>query len=230
MAQIETIEDKKKTVSKKQSQAVPKPVARPKRRPISRPQVQQTQAPLQWEAPHEELLTAEQWAKKLEEEAAAKAAEEMARPKLMTREEFLAMRQMQGNTAGNAGTLAMKPEQPQPKRRSMVAEIGKSIILDRLMANADSALGAQPKPQAEQLAAQGTAGIEEYSNAGGLFDNMRSNPIIAGGVVLIGLVMVLTGIHLPSLIGALSADAIGLILVIFGGIFMVGHMKAMLKR
>lgn len=272
MAQIEKIGDKKKPVAKRP------PAQAPPQRAAQRPRPPRP-APAQEELPaaEEESLTAEQWAEKLKQEEAEKArqeediarsralakeaaekkaAQQKAKPKLMTKEEFLASQQAGGlqedeltkeqwaarlaeeqkpKKITREEFLAMQAQKPAsappkapPKRRS--------FFLDRLAANADSALGVKPQPQPAQPAAlqevgaaQETGGVQEVSSATGIFDNMRESPIIAGAVTVIGLVMVLIGIHLTD-ISALIDGGIGFILILIGGIFLFGHVKIMLHR
>lgn len=157
------------------------------------------QEPLQ-----EESLTAEEWAEKIKTEEEVKA-----RPKLLTKEEFLAMRDEKAKTAA-AQAHAQK----------------KSAIIDRLIENADTALGTTPV----HGGATPNNTLEEVKSASGLITNMKENPLIAGVVTLIGLITVFIGMHIADVIVAVSADVLGFVVVVIGAIFIFGHTKNMRHR
>lgn len=225
MAQIETVGGKKPAPRPKP--AVPPRKAAPAKRQAAKP------------AEPEETLTAEEWEKKLAEEEAEKARREaelaeldkrakeltapaeerltkeewLARmkeeqkPKAMTREEFLAMRQ--------------QPQKPQRQMSSSEARVRAMFSQ-----GADDAFGVTPAPEGSAPAGD----VQEVSDTAGLLANLKENPIMAGGVTFIGLVMLFIGLSLRDPIGALTTQGIGFVLFIVGGIYMIGHIKIMLKR
>jgi len=181
-------------------------------------------------APAEERLTAEEWEKRLKAEEEEKAkAQQQAMVKPLTREEFLAMRQAKQQQ--ETQTTITIPNQQKPKRPSLI---------QRLQDNANDALGIIPTPVPAGTASQYQTSVPQNTampndqlqeidsaNVSGLINNMKSNPIMAGAIALIGLLMALIGTFLKFSLATLFIEIIGLALFIFGAVFIFGHVKQM---
>jgi len=204
----------------------------------------------------EEMLTAEEWADRLkaEEEAARqqeahleKEAEEQEgeeENKLMTKEEFLAYMQKESTKEKDATLTIQKP---------VHAKRGFSLM-NRLSANIDEALGvipnppksnsaavAMPKPIIKETVSPAAApqqdrgdsqeidsSLQEIPRGASDWMGLKSNPILAGVVALIGLFMILAGTISHDVLGALILEIIGLLVFIFGLVFVFGHIRRMM--
>jgi len=197
----------------------------------------------------EEMLTAEEWAERFKAEEEAKQQHE-AYPeeaeeqedeenKLMTKEEFLAYMQKKSMKENDATLTTQKPAYA--KRRFS--------IMDRLSANIDEALGVVPTPTAattkpitkkavpynQVLQQQDIDDSQEIDNnlqeiPKGTSDwmGLKSNPVLAGAVTLVGLIMILAGTFMPhDVIAALTLEIIGLLIFVFGMVFVFGHVRRM---
>lgn len=240
MVHIETLGDKKPEETAPASAAREKSRAAKSRRKRAR-FIQRATAATPKPVP-EERLSIEEWTErfKAEEEARARAeieakaaaADENRR---MTKEEFLAMQQAK---------MASMPAHPQPASPAAQQKPPqrRSSILDRLAANADSALGVIPKaqvagaqvaPRQAPAAAYANSGLQEIGRAsgGGPVGIMRSNPVMAGAVAFIGLLIVLIGTYLHgSLYTALIIEVLGFGLFIFGIVFVFGYIGTMKRQ
>jgi len=200
----------------------------------------------------EEMLTADEWAERLKAEEEAKQQQE-AYPeeaeaeeqedeenKLMTKEEFLAYMQKKNMEEKKDATLTT--QKPAYAKR-------KFSIMDRLSANIDEALGVVPTPTAattkpitkkavpynQVLQQQDIDDSQEIDNnlqeiPKGTSDwmGLKSNPVLAGAVTLVGLIMILAGTFMPhDVIAALTLEIIGLLIFVFGMVFVFGHVRRM---
>lgn len=215
MAEIETIGAKKQAPKPAEKKAAPRPA--PRRAPS------RNAAPAQQEPVKEEALTAEQWKDKLaqearDEEGKAKLEEAKAQNRLMTKEEFLALQQR-------------KPAQA-PQKAPMSES--KARVMGMINGMVDNAMGIKPVQETHPAGAPPVqGGLQEVSTAeglGGLIQNMRESPIISGGVLMIGLVMILVGIHLKDPMSAMVTDGIGMAMTLIGLIFVFGHIRIMMHR
>jgi len=197
----------------------------------------------------EERLTAEEWAERLKAEEEAKQQEaypeeaeeqEDEENKLMTKEEFLAYMQKKGIKENN---VALTTQKPANKRG-----LGSSLM-NRLSANINDALGITPTPTMAmakpiitktvpptELPQKDSGNLQELDSnlqeiTGGASDwmGLKSNPILAGFVALIGLIMVLSGTFMShDIIAALTLEIMGLIVFVFGLVFVYGHVRRMI--
>jgi len=198
----------------------------------------------------EEMLTAEEWAERLKAEEEAKQQQE-AYPeeeaeeqedeenKLMTKEEFLAYMQKKNMKEKDATLTTQKPA---------YAKRGFSIM-DRLSANIDEALGIVPtptvattKPITQKTASYNEAlqqdindsqeidsSLQEIPKGTSDWMGLKSNPVLAGAVTLIGLIIVLAGTFMShDVIAALTLEIIGLLIFVFGMVFVFGHVRRMM--
>jgi len=198
----------------------------------------------------EEMLTADEWAERLKAEEEAKQQQE-AYPeeaeaeeqedeenKLMTKEEFLAYMQKKSMKEKGATLTTQKPAYA--KRRFS--------IMDRLSENIDEALGIVPTPTIattkpitqktvshNEALQQDIGDLQEIDNSlqeipKGTSDwmGLKSNPILAGAVTLVGLIIVLAGTFMShDVIAALVLEIVGLLIFVFGMVFVFGHVRRM---
>jgi len=197
----------------------------------------------------EEMLTAEEWAERLKAEEEAKQQQE-AYPeeaeeqedeenKLMTKEEFLAYMQKKSMKEKENATLTT--QKPAYAKR-------KFSIIDRLSANIDEALGVVPtptvattKPITQKRVSYNEAlqqdiddsqeidsSLQEIPKGASDWMGLKSNPVLAGVVTLFGLILVLAGTFMShDVLAALMLEIIGLLIFVFGMVFIFGHVRRM---
>jgi len=191
----------------------------------------------------EERLTAEEWAERLKAEEEAKQQEakeqEDEENKLMTKEEFLAYMQKKGAEENNVVLTTQKPANK--------GGLGLSLM-GRLSTNINDALGITPAPtmamakpiitktvSPTEVPQQNSGYSQEIDNnlqeiTGGASNwmGLKSNPVLAGVVTLFGLVVVLVGTFMShDVLAALTLEIIGLLIFVFGMVFVFGHARRM---
>jgi len=199
----------------------------------------------------EEMLTAEEWAERLKAEEEAKQQEaypeeeeaeeqgEDEENKLMTKEEFLAYMQKKSMEEKNDATLTTQKPAYTKKGFS---------FMDRLNANINEALGVVPtptvattKPIIKETLTHNEALQQDIDNSQEIDNSLqeiprgtsdwmglKSNPILAGAVTLIGLIIVLAGTFMShDVIAALVLEIVGLLIFVFGMVFVFGHVRRM---
>jgi len=218
-------------------------------RPVAKKPVDPAEQP-------EEMLTAEEWADRLKAEEEAKQqeahlekeAEEQEgeeENKLMTKEEFLAYMQKEGTKEKDITLTTQNP---------VYAKRGFSLM-DRLSANINEALGvipnppksnsaavAMPKPIIKETVSPAAApqqdsddsqeidsSLQEITGrASSNWMGLKSNPVLAGVVVLGGLILTLVGTFISrDVLAAVVLEIIGLLVFIFGMVFVFGHVRKM---
>lgn len=239
MAQIEPIGFTDKTRSpakpKKVREAKEVPVRR-RRRPRmhavrSRPAVEEVQTQ---EEP-ELRLTAAEWAKRIAAEEIEKRKHEEQKKEAespgMTKEDYIRMQKEGGE----------KPEpQPPPKNPLSTASIKATgaaympNIINLLQANADAALGAKPaaQPQPSGASAEVEAPlIQELPSSGaGLFSRLNSDPVAAGTVAFVGLLITFMGTFIRGSLMGLGIEIVGFAVFFVALIYVAKHTLKMLHR
>ena len=198
----------------------------------------------------EEMLTAEEWAERLKAEEEAKQQEaypeeeteeqeEDEENKLMTKEEFLAYMQKKSMKEKENATLTTQKPAYTKRRLS---------IMDRLSANIDEALGVVPtptvattKPITQKIVTYNEAlqqnigdsqeidsSLQEIPKGASDWMGLKSDPVLAGVVTLFGLILVLAGTFMShDVLAALILEIIGLLIFVFGMVFVFGHVRRM---
>lgn len=168
-------------------------------------------------------MTKEQWV--------AKLAAEKQQPKTFTREEFLAQKAKQP-----AAAQAVAPKQSSFLKSLLSGGSGpkgpmspSEARVRGMMQGAGEMVGMQPVGT-EMPAAAPVSSVEEVESVSGLLANMKENPIVAGGVTFVGLLILLVGLYLVNAIAGLVTEIIGFVLFAFGLIYVFGHIKTMFRR
>ena len=166
-------------------------------------------------------MTAEQWQQQFaneahermlqeqreKEEAMRRAEEEARRPKLLTREEFLALQQ---SVPPAPVRVQITPSKPQAKPQMSES---KMRVMGMIGGMIDNASGARQSPAGMQMNTTMEDGVIQEtttSDMNGMLQSMKENPIISGGMLMIGLVIVMVGLHVTNAMTAMVADGLGL--------------------
>ena len=116
-------------------------------------------------------------------------------------------------------------QQPQQKPQKQMSS-SEARVRGLLAQNADEAFGVTPAPEGAAPAGE----TQEVAEISGLLSNLKENPMIAGGVTFVGLIMLYIGLALRDPLSALATQAIGFVLFMLGGIYTVGHMRTMWRN
>lgn len=198
----------------------------------------------------DDRLKAEEAAKQQEAylEKEAEEQKEDEENKLMTKEEFLAYMQKESTKENDAASTAQIAHKPAHAKRG-------SFLMDRLSANINEALGvipnppksnsaavAMPKPIIKETVSPAAApqqdsddsqeidsSLQEITGrASSNWMGLKSNPVLAGVVVLGGLILTLVGTFISrDVLAAVVLEIIGLLVFIFGMVFVFGHIRKM---
>jgi hypothetical protein len=218
MAQIEAIQPIQPQSPAAPDKQEPKAVhakakARKRGRPKKAPAAQAQGPASQAQEPQVEMHTAEEWERILQAQTPAKP---------LTKEEFLAK---------------LSPARVDNKK--MIADVAgaATAMLGRMQVNADEALGVQRRPGLAQPAqpvkapAQAarppsTNTLQEIKAPGGTgpLAALRENPVMAGGMAFIGLLMALIGTYGAGALAAVM-ELLGFGIFIIGAIFMYGNAR-----
>lgn len=185
--------------------------------------------------PSDKKLTSDEWEQIIKQEEEAKKNE----PHIMTKEEFLELRKKKLEQKQPSQTTAASPSTNSGYRKS----VGMDFI-SRIQANANEALGVVPNnstnstpvndvnpvnnPTQPTQNQSGNPYIQEMEQGSGgirgFLEGMNTNPLLSGIITLVGLVAAYIGLHIVGGAGAII-DIIGLIMVVFGGIYIVKYIK-----